>query len=80
MSESAFYYMAFKGFREYRKREFCNDIKCAMQMELNKLEAGSEAYEKLRKECGKGCRHSTHEFHYWLIEKGFLIVKEEGDS
>jgi hypothetical protein len=72
--------MTFQGHREYRKREFCNDIRCIVQMELNNLEAGSETYERIRKQCKEACMHTTHEFHYWLMEKGFLIVKKEGNS
>ena len=70
--------MPLDGFREYRKREFCNDVRCPVQVELNKLDQGSEEYEKVRAECTKGCRRTTHEFHKWLIEKGFIIVKQEG--
>jgi hypothetical protein len=72
--------MPLDGFREYRRREFCIDINCPVQVELNKHPQGTEKYEKLRDECMKGCRHTTHEFHKWLIEKGFLIVKKEGNS
>ncbi len=69
--------MAMEGYRDYRKREFCNDVKCPVQMELNRHSQGSEGYEKVRKECAGGCRHTTHEFHKWLIEKGFIIAKKE---
>lgn len=67
--------MSLEGYRDYRKREFCNDVSCPVQVELNRLEQGSEKYEKLRLDCMRGCRHTTHEFHKWLIEKGFLIVR-----
>lgn len=29
--------MSLEGFVEYKRREFCNNIKCSVQMELNKL-------------------------------------------
>lgn len=72
--------MAIEGFREYRKREFCNDIKCPVQIELSRHPQGSEEHERIRSACKDGCRHTTHEFHYWLIDRGFLIIKpkEEG--
>ena len=66
-----------QGYREYRSREFCNDVKCPVQVRLNAKEKGSEEYERIREECKAACKHSTREFHYWLMGKGFLIVKEE---
>jgi hypothetical protein len=65
----------FEGFVEYKRREYCNDVKCPVQMELNKQSEGSEKYEKIRKTCVLGCLFSTYQFHHWLIDKGYLIVK-----
>ena len=72
--------MSIEGFVDYKRREFCNDVNCPVQVELNKLPAGSEAYEQIRKTCSIGCKYTTWEFHHWLIEKGYLIVrpKDEG--
>ena len=72
--------MSIDGFIDYKRREFCDDVNCVVQVELNKLPAGSEAYEKIRKTCSTGCKYTTWEFHHWLIEKGYLIVrpKDEG--
>lgn len=69
-----------KGYVEYKKREFCNDVKCPVQLELNKKEEGSEEYENLRNNCKNDCKFSARDFHYWLIEKGYLIVKPEKDK
>jgi hypothetical protein len=44
-------------------------------MELNKHPAGTECYEKTRATCTTACRYTTYEFHHWLIEKGYLILK-----
>jgi hypothetical protein len=66
------------GYMDYQKREFCNNVKCPVQLELNKKETGSDAYEKIRKVCKDDCRYTTHDFHYWLIEKGYLIVRKQG--
>jgi hypothetical protein len=44
-------------------------------MELNKHPEKSEAYEETRKTCTTACRYTTHEFHHWLIAKGYLILK-----
>jgi len=51
-----------------------------VQVELNKLPSGSEEYEQVRKTCKTDCRYTTYQFHHWLIEKGYLIVrpKDEG--
>ena len=72
--------MSLEGFVDYKRREFCNDVECPVQVELNKLPEGSKEYEQVRKTCKTGCRYTTYEFHHWLIEKGYLIVrpKDEG--
>jgi hypothetical protein len=72
--------MTLEGFVEYKRREFCNDVNCQVQVELNRLRSGSEEYEQVRKTCRTGCKYTTYQFHHWLIEKGYLIVrpKEEG--
>ncbi len=67
--------MTLEGFVEYKRREFCNDVKCPVQMELNKQKEKSEAYERIRLTCSSGCLFSTYQFHHWLIDKGYLIVK-----
>jgi phage FluMu protein Com len=67
--------MSPKGYMEYKAREFCNDVKCPVQETLNSLKAKTEAYELIRQTCRTACRYSTWQFHHWLIEKGYLIVK-----
>ena len=67
--------MPVEGFIEYKRREFCNDIKCPVQMELNRLEEGSAEYEEIRRTCRIGCRYTAWQFHHWLMEKGYLILK-----
>jgi hypothetical protein len=67
--------MSLAGFTEYKRREFCKDVKCPVQMELTKLEEKSEAHQKLRQTCVTACRYTTYQFHHWLIEKGYLILK-----
>ena len=67
--------MTLDGFVEYKRREFCNDVKCPVQMELNKQKEKSEVYERMRLTCSSGCLFTTYQFHHWLIDKGYLIVK-----
>ncbi len=63
--------------REYKRREYCNDVKCEIQMLMTSEKEGSKVYEQLRDICKAKCIHSTYDFHHWLIDKGFLIVKKE---
>jgi hypothetical protein len=35
----------------------------------------SPKYEEIRAICASRCLHSTYEFHNWLTEKGYLIVR-----
>ena len=67
--------MPITGFVEYKRREFCRDVKCPIQLKLDSLEEGSEEYEKVRQICRTNCKYTAWQFHHWLIEKGFLIVK-----
>jgi len=69
--------MSIRGYVEYKKREFCNDVKCPVQLDLNSQKPGSEEYEKIRQTCKTNCKYTTWQFHHWLIEKGYLIVKPE---
>ena len=63
-----------EGFVEYKRREFCIDVKCPVQTELNKLAEASPAYEQTRQKCSSGCLYTTWQFHHWLIEKGYIII------
>jgi len=69
--------MAIKGYAEYKSREFCKDVKCPVQLLLDTREKDSAEYNKIRDLCKAGCLHTTREFHYWLIDKGYLIVRPE---
>jgi len=71
--------LSVEGFVDYRRREFCNDVNCVVQVELNKLPGGSEEYEQIRKTCGNDCKYTTWQFHHWLIEKGYLIVRPKDE-
>lgn len=69
--------MPIKGYIDYKRREFCKDVKCPLQIRLDAGDPGSEEYEKIRHECKTDCKYTTHQFHHWLIEKGYLIVMPE---
>lgn len=65
------------GYIDYKRREFCKDVKCQVQLELDQQQEGSAAYENIRKICKSDCRYTTYQFHHWLIDKGYLIVRPE---
>lgn len=67
--------MSIEGYVDYKKREFCNDVACPVQLKLNTYNEGSEEYEKIRPVCREDCKFTAHQFHYWLIDKRYLIVK-----
>jgi hypothetical protein len=67
--------MAIDGYIDYQRREYCKDIKCPVQKVLDKQEQGSRDYEDVRAVCKEGCIHTTYEFHHWLIEKGYMIIR-----
>ena len=73
-------HMTPEGFIEYKKREFCKDIKCPVQIELNKSTESSPSYEQTRQKCSSACLYTTWQFHHWLIEKGFLILKQKDST
>ena len=67
--------MPIEGYVEYQRREYCKDVKCPVQTILDKQKPDSEDYETVRNICKTDCIHSTYEFHHWLIEKGYLVVR-----
>jgi hypothetical protein len=69
--------MPIEGYVNYKRREFCKDVKCPVQMELDAQKEGSDEYEKIRQICKVDCRYATYQFHHWLIDKGYLIVRPE---
>jgi len=66
-----------EGYIDYQRREYCKDIQCEIQLRLDKAEEKSEEYEEIRNICKNNCIHTTYEFHHWLIQKGYLIVRND---
>jgi hypothetical protein len=48
-----------------------------VQLILNSQKEGSEENEMTRRTCRTDCKHTTWEFHHWLIDKGYIIVRPE---
>ncbi len=67
--------MSLDGYVDYQRREYCKDIKCEVQLDLESKEEGSDEYQKVRDICQSACKHTTYEFHHWLINKGYLVVR-----
>lgn len=67
-----------EGYVDYKRREYCNEVKCPIQLLLNREVERSAIYEEIRAICASSCLHSTYEFHHWLLEKGYLIVRPKG--
>ncbi len=70
--------MALEGYIDYQRREFCKDLPCPVQQLLDAAKEGSPEYERIRDICKSNCIHTTYEFHHWLIQKGYLIVRPAG--
>lgn len=68
------------AYEDYKKREFCNDVRCPVQMEMNKHSSESEGYNALRGICSSSCLKSANEFLRWLQDHGFILVKEDDFS
>ncbi len=67
--------MPIQGYVDYKRREFCKDVRCPVQLELDTKKEGSQEYEQVRKACKTNCKYTTYNFHHWLIDKGYLIVR-----
>ncbi len=72
--------MSLEGFVEYKRREFCNDVKCPVQTALNEQKEKTAEYERIRQKCSTACVFTTWQFHHWLMEKGYLILKPKGSE
>jgi hypothetical protein len=67
--------MAFEGYIDYQRREFCKDLPCPVQLLLEAATLNSKEYDQIRGICQNSCTHTTYEFHHLLIQKGYLIVR-----
>jgi hypothetical protein len=68
--------MAVEGYIDYQRREYCKVIHCPVQVLLDQQQENSDAFNLLRSICKSDCLHTTHEFHQWLIQNGFEVVRK----
>ncbi len=69
--------MGIPGYVDYERRAFCKDVSCPVQTLLDAQEPGSSGSEQVRVICQTACIHSTYEFHHWLMQKGYEVVRPE---
>jgi len=67
--------MSLEGYIEYQRRKFCKVLPCPIQVLLDAEAEGLPKYEQIRAICKTDCIHTTYEFHHWLIQNGYLIVR-----
>ncbi len=67
--------MSIDGYIEYQRREFCKEVKCPLQNDLDTQQQGTDAHEKIRQACKAACRYTAYQFHHWLIDKGYVVVR-----
>ena len=72
--------MPISGFVDYKRREYCKDIKCHVQILMNSIQLDSEEYKNLRKICTDSCLRTTFEFHHWLIDHDYQIVRKDQEG
>ncbi len=72
--------MSIKGYVDYKRREYCKDIKCPIQLDLDAQKEGSEEYERISAISKNDCKRTTYEFHHWLINKDYLIVRPDNNA
>ena len=70
--------MSLPGYVDYQRREYCKAIQCPVQLELDQAQPASAEYQAVRDRCIHKCIHTTYEFHHWLIEQGYLVVRPSG--
>jgi len=68
--------MTIPGYVDYQRREYCKDIGCPIQRQLDKTQEGSPEADEVRSICKGDCIHTTYEFHHWLIQHGYEVVRK----
>ncbi|MBM4019551.1 MAG: hypothetical protein FJ288_14735 [Planctomycetes bacterium] len=68
--------MPVPGYVDYQRREYCRDIRCPIQRLLEQAAEGSDEHEQVRAVCKGDCIHTTYEFHHWLMERGYEVVRK----
>lgn len=59
----------------YKSREFCQSVRCSVQLRLNAQAEGSRDYENIKEICKTKCHYTAYAFHDWLQNEGYIIIK-----
>jgi hypothetical protein len=62
--------------REYQSREFCKDVKCPMQRELDNEARDETAQAAIKSVCRNGCVYFSDDLMRWLGEHGYTTSQE----
>lgn len=71
--------MTIENYIEYQRREYCKALPCPIQLLLDEEAEGSPKYEQIRNICKTSCIHTTYEFHHWLIQNGYLLLRPKSE-
>ena len=71
--------------KEYKNREYCRDVACGEQIDIDYLETMKEPSDEVNKEIKyikeEYCSHcQAYKFHQWLNDNGYKILKEGEDG
>jgi hypothetical protein len=62
--------------REYQSREFCRDVRCPMQRELDSESRDETAQAAIKSVCRNGCVYFSDDLMRWLGQNGYAASKE----
>jgi hypothetical protein len=69
--------MSIQGYIDYQRREYCKAVQCPVQVLLDQEQPGTDKSEFLRNICKTDCLHTCHEFHAWLNQNSYEVVRPE---
>jgi len=58
---------------EYTSREFCRDVECETQQELDSCPKESIEYSRISNSCRYRCSHTKEDFILWLARNGYKV-------
>ncbi len=61
------------GIVEYQSREYCKDVKCPYQLELNRMQKDTPEYDEFKIQCQEECAHTRLDFMQWLVGHDYKI-------
>jgi len=62
--------------RHYEDKEFCKEVNCA-QLHQNTI---TPEHFYCKRSASGGCTKTAKDFHHWLEENGFMLLKLIGEK